>query len=261
MKTSKTIAVFFSKGAFGDCARHSILHMLENPTVERVKVFSTSPGMLEESDWKCGCGIDHGEKLRSSPHKDKVEVIPVTSLTSSFEKVTREVNLDGVDAVIAGLGNRQIFLGDRVAKKGIHNIVQIMKNSNVNRIVMMSSMGLDSNLGNDRPGIEWRKEGKFMDMLFKSICRREYNDLVGAENELGSSDLSFLSVRAVGLGENVKPKGEYFIQKQKHEDVLCPNMAKMDAGKFLLDQVIDPTYEKIAVVLGGDPRDSMISFE
>jgi hypothetical protein len=56
-----------------------------------------------------------------------------------------------------------MFIGDRVAKE-----------KNIIRLVMMSSiLGVDSELGSDNPGMEWRVEGKFMAFLFITICKRE----------------------------------------------------------------------------------------
>ena len=260
MKPEKSIAIFFSKGALGDCARHAILQSVDNESVTKVKVFSTAIETLEDKDWKCGCSVDHGEQLKSSPNLNKLKVSQIKSFDCDYETFSKEVDLQGVDAVITGLGNRQIFLGDRVAKRGISNILRCMKENGVNRLIAMSSMGLDSKLGNDKPCMEWRKEGKFMELLFKTICRREYNDLVGAENEVATSGIDYTVVRPVGLGEKVFPSEKYFIQKQKFEDVLCPNMAKSDVSRFLIDEVLQPSYIKKAVVIGGDPKDSEISF-
>ena len=244
MKLEKTIAIFFSKGAFGDCARHAILQSIQNESVKKVKVFSTATETLEDQDWKCGCTVDHSDQLKSSPHLHKLKVFKISSFVCDYETFSREVDLQGVDAVITGIGNRQIFLGDRCGKKGISNILRSMKENGINRLVAMSSMGLDSKLGNDKPCMEWRKEGKFMEMLFKTICRREYNDLVGAENEIANSGIDYTVVRPVGLGEKVFPSEEYFIQKQKFDDVLCPNMAKSDVARFLIDEVLQPSYIK-----------------
>lgn len=71
---------------------------------------------------------------------------------------------------------------------------------------------------------------------------------------------SYLLVRPVGLGEECVPRREYFIQKKKFDDVLGPNMAKMDVGKFLVEESLDPTFERRAVVIGADPAEANASF-
>lgn len=201
--------------------------------------------------------MDHGSSLRTTSSSVAIERISVnvaSSQPSELEKI--HSNLGGVDAVISGLGNRQPFLGDRVGKVGTRNLISAMERANIGRLVMMSSMGVED----DYPPMEWRFEGKVMKYIFNTICRREYNDLTGAEKAIKSSKLNYLIVRPVGLGETVRPKGQYFIQKKKYDDVLGPNMAKMDCGCFILKEALEPTYEKKAVVIGTDPQENEEGF-
>lgn len=257
-----TIAIFFSSGAFGDCARHAILHALDDPRVAKILVYSSERNLpsLDEPNWKCGCRKDHGKDFKKSPNFDqKVQLITVDVTDAEEMANGGKVDLSGVDAVISGLGNRQMFIGDRVARKGTKNIVVAMRDASVQRIVAMSSMGVNE----DKPCMEWRSEGKFMAALFKTVSRREYKDIAGMEKDLmatDDSDINYLLVRPVGLGEECVPRDEYFIQKKKFEDVLGPNMAKMDVGKFLLEEALDPTFERRAVVIGADPAEANASF-
>ena len=70
----KTLAVFYSRDAFGDCARHAILVALEHKNVQKIKIFSNSMETLNESNWKCRCnGVDHGAEIRESPYSYKIE--------------------------------------------------------------------------------------------------------------------------------------------------------------------------------------------
>lgn len=258
-----TIAIFFSSGAFGDCARHAILHALEDDRVAKINVYASERNLpsLDEANWKCGCKTDHGCEMKKSPNfDDKVQLITV-DVTDAAEMSSggKKVDLNGVDAVISGLGNRQMFIGDRVARQGTKNIVAAMRDANVQRIVAMSSMGVND----DKPCMEWRSEGKFMAVLFKTVSRREYMDIAGMEKDLiatDASDINYLLVRPVGLGEECVPRGEFFIQKKKFDDVLGPNMAKMDVGKFLVEEALDPTFERRAVVIGADPAEANASF-
>ena len=257
-----TIAIFFSSGAFGDCARHAILHALDDQRVAKILVYSSERNMssLDEPNWKCGCKKDHGAEMKKSPcSEDKLQLITVD--VADAEEMTNggKVDLSGVDAVISGLGNRQMFIGDRVARKGTKNIVVAMRDANVQRIVAMSSMGVND----DKPCMEWRSEGKFMAALFKTVSRREYKDIAGMEKDLAAtdaSDINYLLVRPVGLGEECVPRDEYFIQKKKFEDELGPNMAKSDVAKFLLEEALDPTFERRAIVIGADPAEANASF-
>ena len=246
------IAVFYSVGAFGDCARHAILHAIEHPQVGMVKVFSSNLDAMQEENWKCGCPFHHGVRLKESPGYSKIQTYKV-DVTKAEEMA--KIDLKDVDVVISGLGNRQPFLGERVAKKGITHVLAEMSKNKIGRLIMMTSMGVNE----DKPCLEWRWEGKIMAFLFLTFCRREYNDLASAENVVKANEsIDYVFVRPVGLGEDVVPVDNYFLQKKKHEDELCPNMAKMDVGKFLVDQAVEPTLHKKAVVIGGDPKDSQI---
>lgn len=258
MAAGKTIALLFSSGAFGDCARHAILHAMNDEQVAKIKVYSNEKNMstLDLANWKCGCKVDHGKEMKNSPNIHKVERI-IIDVAKKDEMESSKLDLTDVDAVISGLGNRQMFLGDRVARKGTKNIVAAMKKAKVDRIIAMSSMGVNE----DKPCMEWRSEGKFMAVLFNTVSRREYNDIAGMEKDLrANTDVNYLLVRPVGLGEDCVPRGEYFVQKKKGEDALGPNMAKSDVGRFLLDQCLVPTYEKRAVVIGADPAEAHASF-
>jgi len=260
MVATKTLAILFSRGAFGDCAKHAVLTAMEDDRVGKIKIYSSSIAELNDPNWKCGCGIDHGAQLKDSPNAHKLERIHVKDLTCSPEQLSSEVDLRGVDAVISGIGNRQMFLGDRVAKAGTKNITILMKANDIDRLVMMSSMGVDSDVSNDWPCMEWRKEGKFMGYLFNTLSRREYSDIVGAENEAYASGVNYLTIRPVGLGEQVKPAGRCYVQKKKFEDVLGANMAKMDVGRFMVEEALEPTFHKQAVVIGADPKDAYEPF-
>ena len=119
---------------------------------------------------------------------DKVQIITVTD-AAQMSSSGKKVDLNGVDAVISGLGNRQMFIGDRVARQGTKNIVAAMRDANVQRIVAMCSMGVND----DRPCMEWRSEGKFMAALCKTVSRREYKDIAGMEKDLIATDASDIS--------------------------------------------------------------------
>jgi hypothetical protein len=253
------LAIFISAGGVPDCARHAVLVALKDSRISKVKVFGSAANLegLKRSKWNCSCTDDHGATIATLEALAKMESIVIDvddKKDSTAESLEKE--LQDIDAVISGLGNRQPFLGDRVGKHGTRNVVTAMEKNSISRLVMTSSMGLNE----DYPCMEWRWEGKVMDGIFSTLCRRERDDLVGAEKAVTQSSLNYVIVRPVGLGDECVPEGKYFVQKKKNDDVLGPNMAKLDAGQFMVDQVLEPTYEKKAVVLGADParaRDSM----
>ena len=90
--------------------------------------------------------------------------------------------------------------------------------------------------------------------MFLAVGYRASKDLEGAENTLMTSSLDYLIIRPVGLGEEEKPKGEWFVQKEKHKDKLGFNMSKLDCARFAVTEVLNPTYHRRAVVVGNDPK-------
>ena len=238
------LAILYSKGGLGDVGRHAILAALERDDVASVKVFSEHPETLQETNWKCGCPDDH---VLTEDQLKRMEIIKVSpgwkakDLSSHFE---------GVTAVVSCLGNRQMFLGERVAEGGSKAVVASMNKHNISRVVAITSVGL----GEDVPGCEWHYGGKIMGILFQTTCRREAVDLRRGELTFQDSGLDYLLVRPVGLAENVVPLNEYFIQKEKFKDILGITMAKLDCARFMVDEALNPTRHRTAVVVGSDPE-------
>lgn len=102
--------------------------------------------------------------------------------------------------------------------------------------------------------MEFHFGGKVMDVLFSTLSRREANDLVGSEKTYKESNVDYLLVRPVGLAEDAVPAGEWFVQKEKHVDLVATNIAKMDCGRFMVEEALHPTRHRTAVVVGGDPE-------
>jgi hypothetical protein len=246
--SKSTLAILYSKGGLGDVGRHAILAALERDDVGAIKVFTQHPELIQEYDqkknWNCGCPEKH---VLTKEQLEKIEIITVgehwkvKDLSPHFECVT---------AVVSCLGNRQMFIGDRVAGDGTKVLVACMGAKNVKRVVGMTSVCL----GDDLPGIEWHFAGKIMTTLFRTVSRREAVDLRRAEVAYQDSDLDYLLIRPMGLGEDVKPKNEWFIQKEKFKDTLGINMAKLDCARYMVEEALNPTRSRTAVVIGADPE-------
>lgn len=242
------LAILYSKGGLGDVGRHAVLAALERDDVVKIKVFSQHPEMIQQchpkKNWNCGCPDKH---VLTKEQLERVEVIPVgehwkvKDLSPHFEDVT---------AVVSCLGNRQMFIGDRVAAEGSRALVSCMGTHKISRVVAMTSVCI----GNDVPGVEWHYGGKIMGILFQTTSRREAVDLRRAELAYEDSDLDYLLIRPVGLGEDIVPVNEWFIQKKKFEDTLGINMAKLDCARFMVEEALKPTRHRTAVVVGADPE-------
>jgi len=102
--------------------------------------------------------------------------------------------------------------------------------------------------------MEFHFAGKVMDVLFSTLSRREAYDLEGAEKAYQESNVDYLLVRPTGLAEEAVPTGEWFIQKEKHKDIVGTNIAKMDCGMYMVKEAVNPTRLRTAVVVGSDPE-------
>lgn len=248
MKTQPAkLAVLYSNGGLGDVGRHAILAALERKDVSSIKVLSEHPETLQEKNWNCGCPQDHE---LTKEELDRIEIIPI----KDWGDIMR--HFEGVTAVVSCLGNRQSFLGDRVATEGSKAVVDAMKSHGISRVVAMNSVGL----GDDQPCLEYHWAGKIMDGLFATVSRRERKDLTGSETCFRESDRDFLLIRPVGLGEDVVPVNEWFLQKEKFKDKVGINMAKLDCARFMVQEALEPTKHRTAVVIGNDPKkDKMLN--
>ena len=72
----------------------------------------------------------------------------------------------------------------------------------------------------------------------------------------------YLLVRPMGLGEDVIPRGEWRAQKEKHKDKsVGVNMAKLDCARFMVEEALNPTQSKTALVVGTAAEKPMHLFE
>lgn len=248
-----TLAIVFSSGDLGDVGRHAVAAALEmGDAVAKVRVLSNRLDLLDEPKWKCACPHPH---VPSESDRRKLELIHV-NVTSPQANLAQ--HLQGVHAVISCLGNRKPFHPDCIAKVGTQRIVDAMaQQGNAKRLVLLSSAGI----ADDWPPIEWSRDGLRLQGFFRTVCWKQYQDLSGAEMAVrqgaeNSPGLDFLMVRAVHLTETAKPTGDWYVQKVKHQDHPTSEMAKMDCGRFMVQQCLHPTLHRTAVVVGGAPEPS-----
>mmetsp|Transcript_11093 Transcript_11093/g.32888 ORF Transcript_11093/g.32888 Transcript_11093/m.32888 type:complete len:250 (-) Transcript_11093:19-768(-) len=243
---SKVLAVFFSRGGLGDVGRHAVQAALDlgPEKVSKIIVISPDPSTLEEDQWACGCVDVH---RFTNEERKRLEVIK-----KDVTKVDLTSVLRGADAIVSCLGNRQFFLGSetRVGKKGTESIVKSCQELGIERVVAMSSVGIDD----DWPPAEFHWAGNIMSCLFLTCSRREFKDLTGVDRSIRTSDLDYLLVRPLGLGEDVVPVNQWFLQEKKGVDGVGINMAKLDCARFMLKEALNPTLHCTAAVVGSKPE-------
>ncbi len=146
----KVLCILYSSGGLGDVGRHATRAALElgPEKISKIKVLSSQPKefLLKQSNWNCGCNVDHAAEFTT----EELERMDVQQV--DFENVKDlHDQLEGVDAVVSCLGNRQFFVGDRVAGVGTKLVVEAMNFHKINRGVFMSSIGICD----DWPPVEW----------------------------------------------------------------------------------------------------------
>lgn len=247
--TAVRLVILYGTGGLSDVGRHAILAALKEPTVEHITVITSYPQLLDETNWKCSCPGGHTNPVKEFPNKitlvkvDNWKTAPPTDLEKHFV---------GAKAVISCLGHRQPAFSDGLeASSGNKHVIKAMLSAKVQRVVICSSSGIEE----DWPPTEFHWAGSIMTCLFRTFSRPGFNDLTAMERayKKESDRLDYLFVRPTGLGEEVVPVGEVYIQKEKGKDAVGLELAKMDCGAYMVQEALNPTRHRQGVVLGGKP--------
>jgi len=95
-----------------------------------------------------------------------------------------------------------------------------------------------------------------MRLLFLTCARKPYKDLAAMEDAYRATDLDYLFIRPVGIGEDVLPENKWKLQKEKYKDKeMGIDMAKLDVARFMMQEALNPTKHKDAVVIGPAEKD------
>jgi hypothetical protein len=242
MNSLARLVVLYGTGGLSDVGRHAVQAALERSDVESIKVLTQQPQLLEESNWKCSCEKPHEF---SDQDRQRFEVIPV----KSWNDDDLGSHFAGATAVVSCLGNRQPFIGGWVSNEGNKAVIKAMKANKITRAVVLSSSGVEE----DWPPLEFHWGGKILALIFLTIGRQAFQDLTMMERAYRDSDLDYLLVRSVGIGDEVVPVGEWYLQKEKYKDILTCNMAKLDLARFMVEEAVNPSKHAEAVVVGAKP--------
>jgi hypothetical protein len=94
-----------------------------------------------------------------------------------------------------------------------------------------------------------------MKCLFLTNTRKPFQDLTEMEKSYKATDpadIDFLFVRPSGITEDAIPTGKWKLQKEKYKDTVGINMAKMDVARYMVQEALEPTKHRTAVVIGGE---------
>lgn len=236
----KVFCILYSSGGTADVGRHAVRAALDSSDL-KIRVLTRDPKtLLEETNWN-----SYGEHTFTDQEVDRLDV-----RTVDIEKDDLKPHLKDVGGVVSALGNRQPYFGDNIANAGTKNLLSAMESEGVGRLVAVTSTGCNE----DWPPLEYHFAGKVFKWMLRTVARKGYKDLCEAEKAIFGSTRNYLVVRPVGLGEDRPPTGEWVIQKKKYEHKVGLDMSKLDCARFCVQEVLKPTYEKRAVVIGTDEK-------
>lgn len=295
MKT-KTVAVFYAtKGGMGDVGKFAIALAREQqqlvdtsiPTCNvRAIALSFDEGNddnshnnaidtttidtvdVEDSELK----VNTETVLSSMRNAGDILTIHVSN-SNNNESAEAQIGdaLEGVDAVITCLGNRQPSM-ERWCSLGTRTVINAMKvnnnnnnnNNNVNnnvktsrpkRLVSLSSMGIgtDDFLTTTPLTCLWA-------VLLRTLLRSARKDLMDLETTVRESGLDYAIVRPVGLTPSEPPQGscDHLLSRatsttssgKNKQPTLKFMLAKSDAAAFMLKEALTPTIHEREVTIG-----------
>ncbi|TNE45741.1 MAG: NAD-dependent epimerase/dehydratase family protein [Deltaproteobacteria bacterium] len=206
-------------GATGKVAKHAVRHALE--AGYQVKALARSPENI---------GIEHPN---------------LTTFQGDVgDPSTLEPAIQGADLVLSCIGNRSKDKGV-IIERGTQNILDVMKTHNVQRMALISSVGVGNSRGQlGNLGIR----GYIFGAMFFTLMNKLRKDLLGAEERAMSSDRDVVIVRPVEL---IEAPGAGTWTATDHKGKLGGKITRDDVGKFMVSLAETTEYDNQAVSLGG----------
>jgi hypothetical protein len=257
-----------STGGLSDVGRHAILAALENQLIDKITVITEYPEKLNETNWDCGCVGGHTNPFDDSENASRLEMVKID--TWKKEQTDLAKHFVGATGVVSCLGHRQpgwknpeLVKRGLVAYLGNKQVIAAMNAAKVERAVVITSIALNG----DKSWPHWASG--VMGCLFRTFQRKSGFDLIKMEAAYLESSLNYLFVRPVGIAEDKVPTGQYYLQQPGEkksldvananiiEGIVGGNMAKMDTGRFMVDEAIHPSLHKTSRVVGSKPGSPM----
>ena len=227
------VAVLFAKGGMGDVGK-MVLHHACNRADLNVRGLGREPEKVNVS----------ASVTKFDPAgKDNLELVKVDAAS---DLATLTTALQDVDAVVSCIGCRQIGF-ERWAAPGTANVIAAMKANNVNRLVMISSVGIRESY----PPLRWAPlYGSIFRFLMLTLIRSAVRDLTAAEEAVVESGLDYLIVRPTGLTPELTAKGKWKTIVEPSKGKVDYQIAKEDVAQFMLEEALQPSIHREARTVG-----------
>ena len=248
--------VFGSSGGMSDVGKFVAMHALKmNKTASanlRVRLVVMSLEAEEGTDKGFSPEVTDTEMQREVAQtlqaEDRARVGGIVKVDAgdheaSVRALTRE--FEGVDAVIACVGNRQPSKARWLAA-ATQQITEAMETAGVTRLVQLSSMGV----GDDKLRLSFIK-ALWWTML-RTMLRSARADLEAAEEIVRATPCDYLLVRPMGLTPSEAPRGSWTILHEERGS-LGISIAKSDVAEFMLREALEPSFSRTAVTIGPGP--------
>lgn len=153
--------------------------------------------------------------------------------------------IQGADFVISCLGTRRFTTP--VVAEGTRMIVTVMEASNVERLAMISSVGIGDS----------RRQGKrisrvFMHLVVPVILREQYWELEEAESAVRSSGIRGTVIRPVGLTNGKRTGGVRGVSANSRDTTSF--VSRADVADFLVRWTTDTRWDGQAVTVVGPKK-------
>jgi putative NADH-flavin reductase len=147
--------------------------------------------------------------------------------------------LHGSDAVISALGPNSLKVqGDRPVMHGMSNIIAAMKQSNVRRLIQISTAAYRD----PKDGFAFNAHA--FALLFKLIARKSVEDIRATAELIAKSDLDWTLVRIPNLKDG--PAAGVIDTGWYGKTKLGMKLSRGNLAKFLVDQVDDIRFIRAA---------------
>lgn len=147
--------------------------------------------------------------------------------------------IEGTDAVISALGpNGANIQGDRPIMHGLSNIVSVMKQSNVRRLIQIST----ASYTDPKDGFDIK--ARALALMFKVIARKAYDDIKSTGALIANSKLDWTLVRIPFLNDD--PANGQVDVGWYGKTKLGMKLSRGNLAKFLVDQLTDKTFVRAA---------------
>ncbi|SFT65791.1 Putative NADH-flavin reductase [Kosakonia arachidis] len=145
----------------------------------------------------------------------------------------------GADAVISALGPNSLKVqGDRPVMQGLSNIISVMRQMGVHRLIQISTAAYRD------PRDGFALGAHAFVLLFRVIVPRAYEDIKATGELIASSGLDWTLVRIPNLKDD--PANGNIDVGWYGRSKLSMKLSRGNLAKFLVDQVTDKTFVRAA---------------